>query len=124
MHNGSCTISLDFLVGRTFTVLDVQYFSIVVFYNEDLETVILHEITIYPLLVCQKYVRLENNTKSWKIDFFGKVVLDLFLLLLFCFSCILYSTSPFSFENFDPCNFSQGAEKVVFFQVFYAAKNL
>jgi hypothetical protein len=29
-----------------------------------------------------------------------------------------------SLENFNPCNFSQGAEKEVFFQFFYAAKNL
>jgi hypothetical protein len=67
---------------------------------------------------------LENNSKSWKIDFFGKVFLDLFLLLLFCFSCILYSTSPFSCENFDPCNFSQGVKKVVFYKIFHAMEYL
>jgi hypothetical protein len=70
---------------------------------------------------------LENNTKSCKRDFFGKVVVDLFLLLLFMYLIFHISISPFSLENFDPCNFSQGAKKVVFFQVFYvfyAAKNL
>jgi hypothetical protein len=42
----------------------------------------------------------------------------------FCYFAFHVFNTPFSLENFDPCNFPQGAEKGMFFQASYAVKNL
>jgi hypothetical protein len=42
--------------------------------------------------------------------------------IYFSFCYFVFQINP-QFKNFDPYNFSQGVEKVVFFQVFHVLKN-
>jgi hypothetical protein len=66
-------------------------------------------IRLYDLKIIQKAGK-ETFSEKWYWIYFS-----------FCYFAfhVFNSTSLFSLENFDPCNFSQGVKKVVFYKIFY-----